>query len=106
MTSGGVPLTSRWTSVSRISPPDFLETLFLTLHLTLDTFEINRERAIDYLNTRDNVYVFDGYAGVRIRSSPPSPRFSSLYALVGSQVSHQGSRYLRPSLPCPLHGTS
>ena len=32
----------------------------------LDTFEINRERAIDYLNTRDNVYVFDGYAGVRI----------------------------------------
>lgn len=30
----------------------------------LDTFEINRERAIDYLNTRDNVYVFDGYAGV------------------------------------------
>jgi ATP-dependent phosphoenolpyruvate carboxykinase len=33
-------------------------------HLTTDTFEINRERAIDYLNTRDNVYVFDGYAGV------------------------------------------
>jgi phosphoenolpyruvate carboxykinase (ATP) len=29
------------------------------------TFEINRERAIDYLNTRDNVYVFDGFAGVR-----------------------------------------
>ena len=38
----------------------------------LDTFEINRERAIDYLNTRDNVYVFDGYAGVSLRS-PPSP---------------------------------
>ena len=31
-----------------------------------DTFEINRERAIDYLNTRDNVYVFDGYAGVSL----------------------------------------
>ena len=30
-----------------------------------DTFEINRERAIDYLNTRENVYVFDGFAGVR-----------------------------------------
>jgi phosphoenolpyruvate carboxykinase (ATP) len=28
------------------------------------TFEINRERAIDYLNTRENVYVFDGFAGV------------------------------------------
>ena len=27
------------------------------------TFEINRERAIDYLNTRDLCYVFDGYAG-------------------------------------------
>ena len=34
--------------------------------LSIDTFEINRERAIDYLNTRDNVYVFDGYAGVCI----------------------------------------
>jgi ATP-dependent phosphoenolpyruvate carboxykinase len=37
----------------------------VTLTITLDTFEINRERAIDYFNTRDNVYVFDGYAGVR-----------------------------------------
>lgn len=27
------------------------------------TFEINRERAIDYLNTRENVYIFDGFAG-------------------------------------------
>ncbi|KZV78312.1 putative phosphoenolpyruvate carboxykinase, partial [Exidia glandulosa HHB12029] len=27
------------------------------------TFEITRERAIDYLNTRDLVYVFDGFAG-------------------------------------------
>ena len=40
--------------------------LFESLHT--DTFEINRERAIDYLNTRDNVYVFDGYAGVRYLS--------------------------------------
>jgi phosphoenolpyruvate carboxykinase (ATP) len=30
------------------------------------TFEINRERAIDYLNTRDLVYVFDGFAGVSL----------------------------------------
>jgi hypothetical protein len=37
----------------------------LQLTILVDTFEINRERAIDYLNTRDNVYVFDGYAGVR-----------------------------------------
>ncbi len=26
-------------------------------------FEINRQRAIDYLNTRDRLYVFDGFAG-------------------------------------------
>ncbi|KAN0064597.1 Protein kinase C-like 1 [Thecaphora frezii] len=26
------------------------------------TFEINRERAIDYLNTREDIYVFDGFA--------------------------------------------
>jgi hypothetical protein len=38
----------------------------------LDTFEINRERAIDYLNTRDNVYIFDGFAGVSF-FSPPFP---------------------------------
>jgi len=42
----------------------FIPTFFPTISIT-DTFEINRERAIDYLNTRDNVYVFDGYAGVR-----------------------------------------
>jgi len=27
------------------------------------TFEINHERAIDYLNTRDRIYVMDGFAG-------------------------------------------
>jgi len=34
----------------------------LNIHI-VDTFEINRERAIDYLNTRELVYVFDGFAG-------------------------------------------
>jgi phosphoenolpyruvate carboxykinase (ATP) len=35
------------------------------VNLAMDehTFEINRERAIDFLNTRENVYVFDGFAG-------------------------------------------
>ncbi|KAI8910514.1 ATP-utilizing phosphoenolpyruvate carboxykinase [Powellomyces hirtus] len=28
-----------------------------------NSFMVNRERAIDYLNTRDRLYVFDGYAG-------------------------------------------
>ena len=27
------------------------------------TFLLNRQRAIDYLNTRDQIYVFDGFAG-------------------------------------------
>jgi phosphoenolpyruvate carboxykinase (ATP) len=27
------------------------------------TFEINRQRALDYLNTRDRLYCFDGFAG-------------------------------------------
>jgi len=35
----------------------------VNIKLDEHTFEINRERAIDYLNTRDNVYVFDGFAG-------------------------------------------
>ncbi|KAG5459154.1 MAG: phosphoenolpyruvate carboxykinase-domain-containing protein [Olpidium bornovanus] len=28
-----------------------------------NTFMVNRERAVDYLNTRDRLYVFDGFAG-------------------------------------------
>ncbi|GAA6024746.1 hypothetical protein JCM8202_002909, partial [Rhodotorula sphaerocarpa] len=35
----------------------------INIQMDEHTFEINRERAIDYLNTRDNVYVFDGFAG-------------------------------------------
>lgn len=27
------------------------------------TFDVNRERAVDYLKTRKRIYVFDGYAG-------------------------------------------
>ncbi|RKP26521.1 ATP-utilizing phosphoenolpyruvate carboxykinase [Syncephalis pseudoplumigaleata] len=31
--------------------------------LTEHVFKINHERAVDYLNTRDRLYVFDGFAG-------------------------------------------
>lgn len=36
-----------------------------TVNIPLDelTFMVNRERAIDYLNTRPRLYVFDGFAG-------------------------------------------
>lgn len=35
----------------------------VNLPLTVDSFAINRERAVDYLNTRPRVYCFDGFAG-------------------------------------------
>lgn len=40
--------------------------LFVFLVMTHDccrTFLLNRERAVDYLNMLDRLYVFDGYAG-------------------------------------------
>lgn len=45
------------------------------------TFEINRERAIDYLNTRENVYVFDGYAGW-------DPKYRIKVRIVASRAYH------------------
>ena len=62
MTSGGAVLTSRWMNVRHSD--HLFHTCWNKISRLLDTFEINRERAIDYLNTRDNVYVFDGFAGV------------------------------------------
>ena len=35
----------------------------VNIRLTARSFQINRQRAIDYLNTRPRVFVFDGYAG-------------------------------------------
>jgi phosphoenolpyruvate carboxykinase (ATP) len=35
----------------------------VNIKLDLDVFEINRERAIDYFNSVERVYVFDGFAG-------------------------------------------
>src|SRR5688572_23104234 len=35
----------------------------VNIKLDAHSFLINRERAVDYLNTRDRVYVVDGYAG-------------------------------------------
>lgn len=35
----------------------------INMEIDEHTFEINRERAKDYLNTRDRLYVMDGYAG-------------------------------------------
>ncbi|CAJ1334946.1 unnamed protein product [Effrenium voratum] len=35
----------------------------VNIPLSEKTFKINRERAIDYLNTRERLYVFDGFAG-------------------------------------------
>jgi len=35
----------------------------VNIRMTHEAFMINRERAIDYLNTRERIYVVDGYAG-------------------------------------------
>jgi phosphoenolpyruvate carboxykinase (ATP) len=35
----------------------------VNIELDEDTFQVNRERAIDYLNTRECLYVVDGFAG-------------------------------------------
>ena len=35
----------------------------INIELDEDTFQVNRERAVDYLNTRDCLYLVDGYAG-------------------------------------------
>ena len=35
----------------------------VNVKLTEQSFSINRQRAIDFLNTRDQIYVVDGYAG-------------------------------------------
>jgi len=47
------------------APPSHQDIWWGAVNLPIDqhTFEINRERARDYLNTRDRLYVVDGYAG-------------------------------------------
>ena len=78
---------------------------FSSLTFHPDTFEINRERAIDYLNTRDNVYVFDGYAGVSrdVIAKPGTVQLIRRLA-VGPEVPHQGPGHLRPRVPRVVHG--
>ncbi len=46
-------------------PPSADDIWWGSVNLPIDqhTFEINRERARDYLNTRERLYVVDGYAG-------------------------------------------
>ncbi len=79
-------------------------TSYSLLTFILDTFEINRERAIDYLNTRENVYVFDGYAGVRFSCQIfATHKFISMFS-GDPKYRIKGPRDLRASLPCPLHG--
>ena len=62
------------------------------------TFEINRERAIDYLNTRDLVYVFDGFAGVSAYSLGESPRLI-LFSGIPNTASKSGLSAPVPTTP-------
>ena len=56
------------------------------------TFEINRERAIDYLNTRENVYVFDGFAGW-------DPKYRIKVRVIASRAYH--ALFMVSPLPYP-----
>ena len=44
-------------------PPWFLKWGPVNMKMSENSFMVNRERAIDYLNTREKLFVFDGYAG-------------------------------------------
>ena len=64
------------------------------------TFEINRERAIDYLNTRDLVYVFDGFAGVSpiyLTTESPLKRYSGIRNTASKSASFAPGRIMRTS---------
>lgn len=99
MIFGGGPLISRWTSVSF---PNNKNSQAHCSRERTDTFEINRERAIDYLNTRDNVYVFDGYAGVSRNVTIPSISisFSSHFSGIPSTASKFVSSVHEPIMRC------
>lgn len=47
------------------APPSEADVWWGNVNIALDyhAFEVNRERALDYLNTRKRLYVFDGFAG-------------------------------------------
>lgn len=60
-----------------------------------NTFMLNRQRAIDYLNTRDLLYVMDGYAGW-------APKYRIKIRVICEQAYHalfMHNMLIRPSLP-------
>ena len=57
----------------------------INIPLAESSFYVNRERAIDYLNTRPELYCVDAFAGL------------------GSRLSTQSTRHLRPSVSRALH---
>ena len=66
------PLARR-TSASSNIPTSQDDVWWGTVNVPIDdeTFEINRERAIDYLNTRKRLYVVDGFAGWDPQTTEP-----------------------------------
>jgi phosphoenolpyruvate carboxykinase (ATP) len=56
-----------------VNHPDSTDEIWwgpINIKLGENTFVINRQRAIDYLNTRPTLYVFDGFAGWDPRERP------------------------------------
>ena len=67
----------------------------VNIKLDPQSFTINRERAIDYLNTRDRLYVVDGYAGW-------DPKFQLKIRVVCSRAYHalfMHNMLIRPTDP-------
>ena len=60
------------------------------------TFMLNRERAVDYLNMLDRLYVFDGYAGwdpkVLLGTASCQPCFAGVHPV-------RSTASLQPPLP-------
>jgi phosphoenolpyruvate carboxykinase (ATP) len=65
------------------------------------TFQINRQRAIDYLNTRERLYCFDGFAGWDPKYRIKVPTLSRVVHAHDAHPSDEGrSRELRGSRLC------
>lgn len=65
----------------------------VNIRLNERSFSINRQRAIDYLNTRNRLYIFDGYAGW-------DPRYQIKVRVVASSAYHalfMNNMLIRPS---------
>ena len=51
------------------------------------TFRVNRQRALDYLNTQERLYCFDGFAGYEATAKKPAGLFNKNFETYAASVS-------------------